>query len=47
MNKGCIVKTGYCEDLINIETLKDIYGDSVCYSDDLPYKEITFKSDNS
>lgn len=44
MNNGKIVKSGKSDELINIETLKEIYGDSICYSDNLPYKEITFKN---
>ena len=44
MDNGSIVKTGYSTEFINIDLLKDIYGDSICYSDDLPYQEITFKS---
>lgn len=43
MNNGRIIKTGKCEELINTEILKEIYGDSICYSDELPYKEISFK----
>lgn len=44
MNNGKIIKSGRYDELINVEALKEIYGDTICYSDDLPYKEITFKN---
>ena len=43
MDQGRIVKEGSSTDLVKIEVLKTIYGDSICYSSDLMYEEISFK----
>ena len=43
MNKGSIATTGTAKELINVEKLTSIYGDHVCYSDELGYREISFK----
>ena len=43
MNNGKIEKVGPAKDIINIETLSNIYGDSLTYSDNLEYKELSFK----
>ena len=40
---GKIVKSGNADEIITVEQLKEIYGDHVCYSDELGYKEISFK----
>ncbi len=42
MNKGEIANIGDAKDVINLETLKQVYGDSLCLSVDLPYKEVSF-----
>lgn len=42
MNKGEIAKIGDAKDIINVDVLKQVYGDSLCLSVDLPYKEISF-----
>ena len=39
---GTIVAQGRAEDIINIEALKTVYGEDICYSAELPYKEISF-----
>ena len=39
---GVIKEIGRAKDLIKIEKLKPIYGDHVCISEDLNYKEISF-----
>ena len=43
MNKGVIATTGIAKDLITVEKLISIYGEHVCYSDELGYREISFK----
>jgi len=43
MDQGSIVKEGSATDLVKIDVLKTIYGDSICYSSDLMYEEISFK----
>lgn len=43
MNKGVIATTGNAKDLITVEKLTSIYGEHVCYSDELGYREISFK----
>lgn len=43
MNKGVIATTGSAKDLITVEKLTSIYGEHVCYSDELGYREISFK----
>ena len=43
MNKGIIATEGKAKDLITVERLTSIYGDHVCYSDELGYREISFK----
>ena len=43
MDKGKIVKIGQSKDLIKAEILKDIYGDKLCNSKELPFDEISFK----
>lgn len=40
---GVIKETGDAFNLINVEKLKPIYGNHVCVSEELDYKEITFK----
>lgn len=40
---GAIKETGDAFNLINVEKLKPIYGNHVCVSEELDYKEITFK----
>ena len=40
---GVIKETGYARDLIKVEKLRPIYGEHVCVTDELGYKEITFK----
>lgn len=43
MNSGHIIKTGSSFSLIDKQILKDIYGDNIVYSNELEYKEISFK----
>lgn len=42
LRHGTIVAQGQAEDIINIEALKTVYGEDICYSTELPYKEISF-----
>lgn len=43
MDKGKIMKYGSSEEIIQLDVLRNIYGDKICYSKDLPYNEISFK----
>ena len=43
MDKGTIIKQGSCKEIIKVEVLQEIYGDNVCYSEKLKYKEISFQ----
>ena len=43
IHDGKIKDIGPAFELITIDKLKSIYGDSVCYSEDQNYKEISFK----
>lgn len=43
MNKGVLATTGIAKDLITVEKLISIYGEHVCYSNELGYREISFK----
>lgn len=45
MDNGKIINSGSAKSIINKETLKGVYGDNICYSDELRYKEITFKNE--
>lgn len=42
LRSGKILAQGQAEDIINIQALKTVYGEDICYSVELPYKEITF-----
>lgn len=43
LKDGKIVLQGLGKDILTYENLRDIYGDDICYSASLPYKEISFK----
>ena len=43
MKDGKILKYGTSKDIINIDTLKDVYGENICCSNELDYQEISFK----
>ena len=43
MSDGRIIKQGSANDIINKETLSDIYGNNICYAEELEYKEVSFK----
>ncbi len=42
MNNGEIKKIGNAKEIINVDTLKEVYGDTICLSKDLSYDEISF-----
>jgi len=42
IHQGQIKGQGGANDLVTKENLKEIYGDRLCLSEDLPYKEISF-----
>ena len=42
LRHGKILAQGQAEDIINIEALKTVYGEDICYSVELLYKEISF-----
>ena len=43
LKNGAILAQGQAEDIINVEALKSVYGEDICYSMELVYKEISFK----
>ena len=43
MNKGDVAMEGPAKELITVEKLVPIYGERVCYSNELGYQEISFK----
>ena len=43
LNDGAIYGEGLAKDLVKVEKLQSIYGDRICYSSELDYKEISFK----
>ena len=43
INDGTIKDQGSAKDIINIDKLKAVYGDAVCYSNEQDYQEISFK----
>ena len=42
MNNGSIAAKGSSDEIITVDYLRDIYGDRICLSQDLSYKEISF-----
>lgn len=42
LKNGSILTQGKAEDIIKVETLKSVYGEDICYSAKLIYKEISF-----
>ena len=46
LKDGKIYGQGKSNEIINPETLREIYGDEVCYSNELAYSEISFKRTN-
>ena len=43
LKNGNILAKGQAKDIINIEALKSVYGEDICYSAELLYREISFK----
>jgi iron complex transport system ATP-binding protein len=43
LKDGKILNFGPAKELLTIEQLKEIYGDGICFSSELPYKEISFR----
>lgn len=46
MNDGKITKSGSSNEIINVKSLNEIYGENLCYSKDLGYNEISFMKPN-
>lgn len=44
IDSGIIKEEGHSKDLIRVEKLTEIYGDSICISKDMEYEEISFKN---
>lgn len=42
LHKGRIVNTGSAEAIVTPEQLKQVYGEHICYSEELPYREVSF-----
>lgn len=43
INNGTVQDKGPGEEIITVEKLRDVYGDAICYTDELGYREISFK----
>ena len=43
MSNGKIINQGAADSIITKETLSGIYGDNICYAEELDYKEVSFK----
>ena len=43
INEGTIKDQGDSESIITVDKLSNIYGDTICYTDELGYREISFK----
>ena len=43
LKNGLIADAGRAKDVITVENLAKVYGNNICYSDELPYREISFK----
>jgi iron complex transport system ATP-binding protein len=43
LKDGKILNFGPAKELLTIEQLKEIYGDDICLSSELPYQEISFR----
>ena len=43
LKDGKIAVQGQANDVITLDCLKMVYGDDICYSNELSYKEISFK----
>ena len=44
MYAGKIIEYGDSRDIIKVDKLKAIYGDNLCYSNELEYQEVSFKN---
>ena len=44
MKDGKVLEYGNSIDVITVDKLKSIYGDNLCYSTELDYKEVSFKN---
>ena len=43
LKEGRIEDFGRAKDIITVDNLVKVYGDNICYSDELSYREISFK----
>lgn len=43
LKNGKIVAQGQASEIVNIDSLGTVYGDDICYSDELAYREVSFK----
>lgn len=43
LKNGLIVDMGRAKDVVSVENLAKVYGNTICYSDELPYREVSFK----
>jgi len=41
MKNGRIIKSGESKNIVTIDNLQEIYGESICYADELPHREIS------
>ena len=43
MKGGRIIDSGTGSEIVNKDRLRPVYGDGICYSDELPYREVSYK----
>ena len=43
LKSGKIVSQGQASEIVNVDGLRPVYGDDICYSNELSYREISFK----
>ena len=43
LNEGKILEEGHSNKIIKVDILEKVYGETLCYSKDLEYQEVSFK----
>ena len=43
LKNGKIVEQGQASEIVNVDGLRPVYGDDICHSDNLSYREVSFK----
>lgn len=43
LKNGLIADMGRAKEVVTVENLAKVYGNNICYSDELPYREVSFR----